>query len=571
MLVLLLVAYGAWWLAAQLTGDTIPGNPFVAFGFRRYRALWTPLATVFTVIAESALVGVAVWALVRRFRRSEIDKRATTIADYRELSEVTGRSALEKAKRLRPGVDMTEPGAIGLTLGTTIPGDAPITQSYEDTTVVVAGPRTGKTAGAAIPSVLDAPGPVIATSNKSDLRDHTRGARELIPGSSVWESDLQGVTGEAHQNFWWNPLGNITSLKDARRLASRFIAAEKIDGARVDGYFDGGAAELLAIYFLAAAIAEGDLMHAYAWLSDEANDFARKLLADSGHTIAATKLRTAQGLYPKQRDGLYDVARRNLNVLTDPDYARTVLPQRRRRIPGDDTDLAEWSPTHSLPEFDPQAFVVSRDTLYAMSMEGADAATALVTTLVGRIFDEALKVARVSPGRRLAVPLLPALDEAANVCPLPELPKWYSHFGSQGIVCQTYVQSPAQAIQVWGEEGWQQMLAAANVHYYGGGVKDTDYLGQISETIGLIDVSRWSTSHNPHGVAHSQSWSSEAAMPVSMLAKLPKDRAIVMTTGNPPVLVRKTFWSDRHDAGSVTASLAKYGPDSHIALAKEIL
>ncbi|MGH8882199.1 MAG: hypothetical protein ACRD0P_33445, partial [Stackebrandtia sp.] len=94
VLALMLIAYGAWWLAAQITGDTIPGNPFVAFGFRQYRELWTPLATVFTIIAEAVVIGVAVWGLVRWSQRSKIDRRAKAMASPRDLSEVTGRSAV---------------------------------------------------------------------------------------------------------------------------------------------------------------------------------------------------------------------------------------------------------------------------------------------------------------------------------------------------------------------------------------------------------------------------------------------------------------------------------------------
>ena len=41
--------------------------------------------------------------------------------------------------------------------------------SWEDTVVDFMAPRSGKTTAQAIPFVLSAPGPVIATSNKSDL------------------------------------------------------------------------------------------------------------------------------------------------------------------------------------------------------------------------------------------------------------------------------------------------------------------------------------------------------------------------------------------------------------------
>ncbi|WP_373863378.1 TraM recognition domain-containing protein [Rhodococcus marinonascens] len=46
---------------------------------------------------------------------------------------------------------------------------------------------------------------------------------------------------------------------------------------------------------------------------------------------------------------------------------------------------------------------------------------------------------------RLPIPAVMVLDEAANICKLQQLPDWYSHFGSRGIVLIT--------IAVAGEEG----------------------------------------------------------------------------------------------------------------------
>lgn len=557
------VAYGAWWLATQITGGHIPSNPFAAFVTARDQ--WTPVATVLTVIGEGALVAAVAWGANRWYRRSDLEKRSVVLAQAGELREVAGASARDKAQRL--GVR----GAVGLTVGTTVSGNVPMTQSWEDVLIAFAGPRTGKTHGLAIGAVLDAPGPVIATSNKRDLRDHTRGVCESR-GRRVWESDLQGITGSPHQYWWWNPLSNLGSLASARRLAGRFVSAEKVEDAKVDAYFDGGAAELLAVYFLAASAAGGDMMHAYAWLSDEENTLPAELLRAGDHPVAATKLVTAQSLHPRQRNGLYDVARRNINVLTEPDYARTVLPPLRHHVPDDTTDLNDWRPTHNLPELDPAAFVASNDVLYALSMEGPDSASALTTALVGRIIDEAIRLARRSPGGRMPTPMVPVLDEAANVAKLSELPDWASHLGSHGICAQVYLQSPSQAADIWSPKQLDKLIAAANIHYYGGGVKDTNYLGDISQHVGNHDVQRWSTSHAHHGVSHAQSWSAEAAMPVSTLASIPKDRALVLSTGNRPALVKKAFWSQRPDADDIRASEKKYGPqhDSSVTFTKEL-
>jgi type IV secretory pathway TraG/TraD family ATPase VirD4 len=163
--------------------------------------------------------------------------------------------------------------------------------------------------------------------------------------------------------------------------------------------------------------------------------------------------------------------------------------------------------------------------------------------------------------------MLGVLDEAANVCRLPELPAWYSHLGSQGICVMTIVQNLSQAQKVWGQDGVKQLLDAANFLWYGGGVKDKNTLSELSALVGDHDVERWSTSRSG-GVfdsgssSKSQSWSKEPILTVDDLAAIPKTRALVQISGNRPVLVKKMYWSDGPNADAIDASFAMYGiPD----------
>ncbi len=552
----LAVAYTSWWAAAQL-GEGLPEDPWTHFTAVRS---WPALAIVFTAITESAVVGAGIVAGLRTVRRHETDRRAAVMAPPRRLSEVSGAQARAKAVRLRQDTQIREPGDIGIECGRTVIGDHRVYMSWEDVGTCFGGPRTGKTAAFAIGAICSAPGPVLATSNKRDLHDHTRGVREQV--GQVWVSDLQGRCGHPSQDWWWNILEGIDRLPTARRLAGYFQSAEAIADARSDNYFEGGARELAALYLLAAAVGGGDIMHAYSWLSDEEDPLAAKILDEEGHMIAAMKLRTAQGLNPRQRDGLYDMGRRMLSVLTDDAYARTVVPPIRVRFAADTTALADWDPgtDPDLVQFRPQAFITSTDALYLLSKEGADSATALVTALVGRILDHALIVSTRSPGGRLPTPLVGVLDEAANVCKLTELPYLYSHLGSQGIVLLTFLQSPAQASEVWTPNQLDQLVSASNMHIYAGGVRDVKYLQSIADQIGEHDVERWSRSTGRGGASKSQSWSKEMTFTVQLLASLPKNRAIVLTSGNDPVLVRKVPWSDTRHAAAITASLAKYEP-----------
>ncbi len=160
------------------------------------------------------------------------------------------------------------------------------------------------------------------------------------------------------------------------------------------------------------------------------------------------------------------------------------------------------------------AFAAGTDTLYALSMEGPESASALSTALIGQVFDAASRLAGTLPGRRLGTPLTVVLDEAANVCKLAELPNLYSHFGSRGIVVMTILQSAVQGYEVWGENGLRKLWSAANLKIYGGGVADEPWLRELSNLIGVHDVSRCPKApvgagrlgHSPGPVNRSWTW-----------------------------------------------------------------
>ena len=94
-----------------------------------------------------------------------------SLARPRELAALTPRGAVKAARRLRR-LDPGKPplSECGVLLGQLQPRGPRLYSSFEETILAVMGPRAGhKTTGLAIPTVLSAPGPVLATSNKADL------------------------------------------------------------------------------------------------------------------------------------------------------------------------------------------------------------------------------------------------------------------------------------------------------------------------------------------------------------------------------------------------------------------
>lgn len=569
------------WLAG-LHGP-VPLNPVAAgISIARGQLEWPVAATV--VFAVTVLVLFFTSALIARRRARgaalrDFDERASAMARASELSGIRPRDAKASAQRLLRGRSVTHPLHYGLSLGRLVRGPE-LYMLWEWVGLVIGGPRSGKTTAYGIPMICQAPGPVFTTSNRSDIYDATRWVRDAndIPTDhsfdkptdhtstgpvalwraaraarrrrsepprvrgQVWLSDLQHIAGDTGQDWWWDPLWRIHTLADARELAAIFSGAETQPSARVDAYFDGGAKELLALHILAAAAGGGDLKHVTDWLTDPKLEVARDLLRRHGHPDAAARITTAAELNPRQQDGLYDMARRFLSVMTVPEYARSVLPPTRVRFEGD-SSMSTENLTHSMPQFDPTAFVTSTDTLYALSLEGAGAATALTTALADTIFHAARAEAR-RRGGRLATPLTAVLDEAANVCKLPELPDWYSYFGGHGIVIVSMLQSLAQASKVWSGDSLKMLVDSSNTYIYAGSSNDESWLAGLSRMIGTRDIRRHSRSSSSGrgGGSRSESWSNEPILGVDELKALPFERAVLLSSGNRIVATKKNFY-----------------------------
>jgi type IV secretory pathway TraG/TraD family ATPase VirD4 len=295
-----------------------------------------------------------------------------------------------------------------------------------------------KTTSYAVPAVLEAPGAVIATSNKRDLVDLTRGPR--AGSGPVWVFDPQYVAGE-EPTWWWNPLSYVTDETTARNLAVHFFTGSREPGARPDAYFDSAGRNLLTSYLLAAALDGRPITQVYRWLTRQADDTPAAILAAHGYDLPAEAVHARLREPDRQRAGTFGTALETVSCLTDRTVSRWITP----------------GPDEDRPEFHPEEFIRGTGTLYSLSREGAGTAGPLVTALTVAVVEAAEQYAVSQPGGRLARPLLGVLDEAANVCRWKHLPDQYSHYGSRGIILMTILQSWSQGVEVWGLEAAESL------------------------------------------------------------------------------------------------------------------
>lgn len=512
----------------------------VLAGLARGEVTWSTTATLSAVLLL-VLVAAVAWAGVAGYRkvvpaRLPVDRAAVHMGRGRQVDALREAHVRKTAQRL----GCTD--SFGLKIGTAVLGKYGVWSGWEDVSIDIWGPRSGKTTSRAIPSIVDAPGAVMATSNKRDLVDATRDVRAARAGEEVWVFDPQALVDEP-VTWWWNPLRFVTDEVSANRLAKVFIDATRDPGARTDAYFDGAARELLAGLLLAAARGGKPITQVFLWLSDSSEDEPQQILEQHGHRLMAASLGEFLGLPERQRAGVYGSAKQIASFLINSQATQWVTPAAGRR------------------EFDPHAFVRSKGTLYSLSKEGVGTAGPLVLALNVAVMTAAEEYAKHLRDGRLATPLVVVLDEAANVCRWQELPDMYSHFGSRGIIVQTFLQSWNQGVAVWGRDGMQKLWNASTVRVYGGGTADPEFLDKLSQLIGEFERTTRSVSSSRHGGSTSVQAARERVLDVSDLAALPRGRIVVVAAGCRPLLVKPVPWMDGPHREAVNASWKRHNPN----------
>ena len=173
--------------------------------------------------------------------------------------------------------------------------------------------------------------------------------------------------------------------------------------------------------------------------------------------------------------------------------------------------------------------------------------------------EAAEELATLQSGGRLSTPLLGVLDEAAKVCRWHDLPDLFSHYGSRGIILMTILQSWSQGVEVWGRDGMRKLWSASNIAVYGGGVKEPEFLGELSQMIGGYDKHTTSSSVGRGSRSTSHQIQRERTLDFADLGALPRGRAVVFASGAPATLIETVPRMTGPHAAAVRASIAAHG------------
>lgn len=511
--------YLIWTIATVVDGSPQFVNPLVAV---LEGEPWTGAHTTAAVLVGAVVAVATVLAIVAAIRASKdrlsVDRAAVHMGRGRAIAPLLP-SQLAK-RHTRMGLDPRQ--YRGVPLGRAVAGGLPLRGSYEDTVTVIAGPRRNKSVSIVIPAILTTPGTVLATSVKPDIVAATIGYRRTLGAVHVF--DPQGLAGAyGRDHVWWNPLRGIHTIEDAAQLAQVFVTASYGED-KQDKFFSENALTVLTDYLFAAARAGSYLPTVLDWLNRPDDPTPARHLEDT-HPELARRIEAQQALTEKTRSGVFAYARQAMSFVASQSIRAWVAP------------------SNSHPELDPSALVdASADTLYLLSEEGPGSAGPLIAALTRAVLSAAEEAAKREASGRRRTPLVAVLDEAGNICRIPDLPSKYTHYGSRGIIPITILQSQEQGEQVWGRTGFAQLWGASTIQLFGGGNAANTFLRDLSERIGDYEYNERSTSSRAGDRNVTTSRRSERIMDVSDLGSLALGRMIVFASGCRPVLVRSTPW-----------------------------
>ncbi len=311
----------------------------------------------------------------------------------------------------------------------------------ERSVMVLGPPRSGKTTSIVIPAVLSADGPVVSTSTKPEVMRSTVHQRLRLGPCYLYDPSGKIDLPEGVERLVWSPVAASADWRQAQIVSRMMVRTARVPGGGVDSgsahrdpHWTERAESLLASLLHAAALTDRPMRDVVSWVdarkASEALDvlerggdpsaFARDLLSG----IVATDLRELSGIW-SSASGVLGAYR------NEPAIASTKGPA-----------------------FDSAGFCRSRGTVYVCASGlDQDLAAPLIVGLLTDIQNARFAIHSDMAGEHGGVPpVLFALDEVANIAPLPNMTSLASEGGGQGIVTLACLQDLSQARQRWGDQ-----------------------------------------------------------------------------------------------------------------------
>jgi len=389
-------------------------------------------------------------------------------------------------------------------------------------------PQSGKSAGLAIPALLEWDGPAIASSIKTDLLGATeRRRREL---GEVLVFDPFGLAGS--QTNTWSPLAGAGTWDGALEVAWRLASAGELDQRGVEGgdFWAVAAEQRLAPLLFAAARADAGIEQLVAWAYGQ---HTREL--DNTLSEAMQRARTSD-----ERDdaaAAYDAVQA---FATQADRTRSSIEATVQGLLRAYRFRRVAASAHGC-EITPARLLHSASTLYLIGdPKSSKLLRPLFLALLGEMVDAAYTLAN-EHGGRLPIPLLLCLDEAGNVAPIPNLAELASTAPSHNIQLVSIFHDLSQARARYGRQA-ETVVNSHRARMLLPGVADLDTLRYFADLLGETERDEVTRSTGRGGASRSTGRRRVPLKSIDALRQLPDGQALLLYGRLPPITLRLRRW-----------------------------
>jgi type IV secretory pathway TraG/TraD family ATPase VirD4 len=309
-------------------------------------------------------------------------------------------------------------------------------------------------------------GPVVSTSTKPDVMRATVSSRSNEGCAFLYDPSGEVDCPPGVERVGWSPLTTAKSWDAAVVTADAMVGATRPHGLRSgEHHWNERASALLSTLIHAAALEDHPMRDLLRWIDRHDGSAALEVLdSHPGHDDAATDLLAGiVATDSREQSGIWSTASGVLAAYrTASAMASTMIPPL---------------------EFD--TFNSGPNTLYLCSSGRRQSQFApLVVATIGEVRDATY--ARARDGHQ-GPPTLLALDEVANIAPVPDLPAMVSEGAGQGLLVLACLQDLSQARARWGQaaDGFLSLFGTTVVLP---GIADTATLRDLSALAGDREV-----------------------------------------------------------------------------------
>jgi type IV secretion system protein VirD4 len=389
-------------------------------------------------------------------------------------------------------------------------------------------PQSGKSAGLAVPALLEWDGPAVASSIKTDLLACTLARRRALGPVFVFDPfELSGMPGQT-----WSPLRGASSWDGALEVAWRLAAAGEIDQRGVEGgdFWAIAAEQRLAPLLFAAARTGAGMDAVVRWAYGQGSRELYEAISElTGSARDEGELEGAHAAYDAVRafEAQADRTRSSIEataqgLLRAYRFARVLRSARSSEIA-------------------PDALLDARATLYLIGdAKASKLLRPIFLALLSEIVDRAYERATLAGGR-LELPLLLCLDEAGNVAPLPNLAEIASTAPSHNIQLVSIFHDLAQARSRYGRQA-ETVVNSHRARMLLPGVADLDTLRYFSGLAGEEETRETTRTVDAGGGSRTIGVRRRPLVAPEALRQLPGGRALLLYGRIPPAEVRLRMW-----------------------------